>query len=440
VRPSPQKNQDNVRATVGDPKKSEKKKPFGQTAGIILAAAAVVWWIIAAQSSWLRFVLEVGLSLASFMLGALAGFIFTSYDEEATTIGKVRDWLIGGMTGLTIGKAASIKVLLVTFTAGSGPNEFALTVSSAITFAILGFFCMFLQRELILNVLLARSRAERGEIEGTRQVGQVLRSFLIKLPPSILSGVDDISEIAAIKPEAERLRQSLYADEVNAFLKQADEDATQGNSLDWDTVSKVANIQYYRTYFETDKTAQAKRAVEWIMRALLMNPHHADLTMKHADALAMMEDYAGSVSILERLVRDNDAPVSVRQMLGFLLLYLPNRIPDAIAYSKQALELTGDNDANFNIACGYSQVFCHPERAQGLGTPAENHDRALKYLQDALKRDPDYVGTVKTKWTAKGQDFECFTNDAAFTNLISAIETTKTPSPSPPGGSEPPKT
>jgi len=88
---------------------AKNKNPFGLSTSLALAAASIIWWVVAAQQNWWRFVLEVGLSLASFMVGCLVAFIFTSYGEEAGTIGKIRDWLIGGITGLTLAKASSIK-------------------------------------------------------------------------------------------------------------------------------------------------------------------------------------------------------------------------------------------------------------------------------------------------------------------------------------------
>ena len=66
---------------------------------------------------------------------------------------------------------------------------------------------MFLQRELILNVVLAQSRVERGRVEGTQAAGIVMQRFLVALPASILSGTDDVDEILeSRKDEAEELR------------------------------------------------------------------------------------------------------------------------------------------------------------------------------------------------------------------------------------------
>jgi hypothetical protein len=84
--------------------------------------------------------------------------------------------------GITVAKAASVKALLVTFKIGDAQNEFALVASVAITYAAIGFFFMYFQRELILNVQLAQSRAERGRVEGTRQ-GRFLDFALMSLLP-----------------------------------------------------------------------------------------------------------------------------------------------------------------------------------------------------------------------------------------------------------------
>lgn len=407
------------------PEENEKSwAEYGSTAlWILLFIASLIWWRIVGQGLFLRTVLIVALSLASFMVGCIVGFLFTSYGEEAGTVGKIRDWLIGGITGLTIAKATAISGLLTRFQAthsGDPTNwEFALAASAAVVYSTLGFFFMFFQREFVLNVLLAQGRAERGRVEGTRQAGQVVKSFLLKLPASLLSGVDDVDEITAVdKDEARKLRDILYSDDVKAFLDEAEKALADGTTLDWDVVSKVAYIHYYRTYFEKeDKPAQARRAIDWITRALIMNPQHADFTLKLADMLGATGDYNAAVTVLERLVRQPDAPIVVRQWLGYFLLNVPGRLPEAVRYSEQYSDLVGeDTDALFNLACAYAQAFC--EGIPDLGPPQQNHDRALDFLRRALRRDPDYAEVVRTKWTDKNESFACFVSDKEFRSLV----------------------
>jgi hypothetical protein len=113
--------------------KPENKKSWSALGWTAVAVLISIGWLsLASQHSQMRFVLLTGLSLTSFAIGCLVAFLFTSYGEEIGTIGKIRDWFIGGITGLTIAKAASIKSLILTFAAGPGPGEFALVVSSSV--------------------------------------------------------------------------------------------------------------------------------------------------------------------------------------------------------------------------------------------------------------------------------------------------------------------
>lgn len=400
---------------------------------LLIFLVSVYWWHIVGQGLFLRTVLNIALSLASFMVGCLVGFLFTSYGEEAGTVGKIRDWLIGGITGLTIAKAGDINGLLAKFQATQAANsgwEFALTVSAAVVYATLGFFFMFFQRELVLNVLLAEGRAQRGQIDGTSHAGQVVKSFLLKLPASMLSGVDDVADITQVDPsETKSLHDLLYSDDVNEFLKQADTSLSDGKGLDWDVVSKVANIQYYRTYFEKDdKPAQARRAIDWITRALIMNPQHADFTLKLADMIAAAGDSEAAVTVLERLVRQPDAPIVVRQWLGYFLLDVPNRLKDAVRYSEEYRSLVGeDTDCLFNLAAAYAQAFC--EGVPDLGPSDQTHQKALSYLRQGLQRDKGYADVVKTKWIEKGESFDCLVSDKEFRSLV-GLDT----APANPGG------
>jgi tetratricopeptide (TPR) repeat protein len=388
-----------------------------------LAAASVYAWIFAGQGSQWRTILIAGASLSSFMVGCLVAFLFTSYGEESPTVGKVRDWLIGGLTGLTVAKAAEIKAFLLTFAAGPGPSEFALVAGAAITYAILGFFFMFFQRELILNVLLAASRAERLKLEGSGAAGRVLQRVLAALPPSLLSGVDNVDDSARFrKKEAEKLRVILYSMDVQKFLDDCDDALKSGRSLDWDVVSKAANLHYYRTYFEKDEQqfAQASLANSWITRALNLNPLHVDFTVKYADTLGMMDRYDEAAAILERLERTPDAPAYVEQWLGYFLLFV-DRPDDAIKYSEAYhARFPHEFDSVFNIACAYAQKYCEELRqtGQSQNLDSENRRRALTRLREALRSEPEYEEIVRTKWTEPGDSFDCFLHDREFRALV----------------------
>lgn len=387
-----------------------------------------LWWWFAGESDWHRTALLIGLSLASFGVGSAGGFLFTSFGEEQGTLGKIRDWLIGGITGITVAevmeKGGTFKELLKNFQSGDSAGEFGIVISMAVIYTCLGFFFMFFQRELIFNVLLATKRAERNRIEGTTQTGIIIQKIGSVLPASILTGVDDISQISQVNSEqAKRIQEVLYSSEVEAFVTQAEAALKEGIGLDFDIVSKMAYVFYYRTYFEKqNKAAMIQHAIEWLERALIMNPKHADLTMKYADMLASANRYDDAVDILERLNARPESPREVTQWLGYFLLYVPDRLNDAIKYSEIFLRDFPRSDAVFNLACAHAQLYGKELKATGKQADASsvNRRQALAYLERALDFDPSFVQVVLSKWIDKGEDFECLKTDADFLKITDA--------------------
>jgi tetratricopeptide (TPR) repeat protein len=401
---------------------------WSQTATwITVAVLSVGYWVLESQGSLQRAVLVVALSSSCFLVGSIAGFLISSYGEETATVGKIRDWLIGGITGLTIASVASIKAVLLTFAAGPGPQEFSLTVGTSITFAGLGFFFMFFQRELILNVLLAQSRINRGKIDGTSNAGLVAQRLVTLLPPSILSGVDDIEELIQDNDsEAEEFRSQLYSDEVSKFLDEAKAAAKLGRPLDWDVVSKVAILHYYRIYFEKGqaKESQQKKAEEWLNRTLVMNPNHADIRAKYADVLSMMERYEDAVATIEALAKSTDGPAYTLQWLGYFLLFVDGREDDAIKLSKEyAHRFPFLDHAYFNVACAYAQL--HGKRLQESKTAAsfepeetisidDYKNEAIDWLRKGLTIDPEYAEEIDEDQLGLGGSFASLAKDLDF--------------------------
>ncbi len=402
-----------------------------------IGLASVAWWAFESQGNLRRFILMGGLSLAAFTVGSMIGFLFSSHSEqEKDTIAKVRDWVIGGVTTLTITKASSIIKTINTFAMDTnakdpGGNEYAIAFGAAVAYAGLGFLFMFFLRELYYNPRLAMSRKESADIE-SGQAEVVQKNISIKLPPNILTGGDSVSDItnAANRQAAEDLKGDLYLSQVTDFLQKMQDAADSGGDVDVDNATKAANIHYYRTYFEeADKAGQARRALMWIQRVLLFNPHNPDMTTKYADMLAVIHDYAGAINILQKMVTQADAPLMVRQWLGYFLLFIPGHAAEAIRYSQEFRQLVGeDTDALFNIACAYAQAFCaKPGAEPGLEDQPLDHQKALDFLKLALQREPDYAEKVRTNWIKPGESFECFAQDPDFQKLVGMTAASKTP-------------
>jgi tetratricopeptide (TPR) repeat protein len=391
---------------------------------IISAFLSLVGWPIAAQFNFHRFTLVASLAFASFMVGSIVGFLLTSYGEEAGTVGKVRDWVVGGITAITIIKVGAIKDLLLTFAAGPGPNEYALSVAVAITYSAFGFLYMFLQRELILNILLAESRAERGRLEGTREASLVVQGLLIKIPPNILSGSEDVDAIQTLtKTEAIALRAELEGEDVTKFLRQA-EDAIRRGNADWQVIVTAANLHCYRTYFEDNeesRMAKATLAVCWIERGLLINPKHVDLTVKKAALLGEMKKTRESIATLEMLNQKPEAPYFTKEWLGYYLLECPERLEESIQYSESYHALMPEeSDALFNIAAAYGRKYCAAVRDGSREPNPKDRVSALSYLRKALESQPDYAVTVRDKWMKPDGSFGCLADDSEFLAVVAS--------------------
>jgi tetratricopeptide (TPR) repeat protein len=395
----------------------------------LLPLALVLWvgWI--GWHRWWRPVLLTGLAAATFLVGTLVGFIFTTYDQEASTIGKIKDWLVASLATLTFVEFRSIRNVLILFALTSSAGDYALTVSVAIVFWSLGFLFMFFGRELIFNVPLALARSQRNRIENTEFAGVVTLALLAAIPPSLLAGTDDPDEIQSDPETLKELKAKLLGDDVKKFLGQSDDAVKAGAPLDWDVTSKVAYLQYYRAYFAEDDDAatQQKLALEWIERALFLNPHHVDFTAKRAQVLAWLERYRETVSILDLLYQRPDCPAYVEQWLGFYLLYLQGREDDAVrcnlAYLKRFPDL---KEARRNLASAYAQKVCREPRAAGAGLNHASADylAALANVRQIVEENPDYVSVMQTAWIGSKGSFACFAHDEEYLAAVGLNETT----------------
>jgi hypothetical protein len=123
---------------------------------------------------------------------------------------------------------------------------------------------------------------------------------------------------------------------------------------------------------------------------------------------------------LERLETTPEAPAYVEQWLGYFLLFV-DRLDDSIKYSEAYhRRFPNEFDSVFNIACAYAQKYCGElllgDQTQKLDS--ENRKLALSKLKEALYSEPEYEGTVRTKWTEPGDSFDCFLHDRDFRALV----------------------
>jgi len=148
------------------------------------------------------------------------------------------------------------------------------------------------------------------------------------------------------------------------------------------------------------------------------------LTIKYADVLAIMERYDETVAILEKLERTTEAPVYVKQWLGYWLLFV-EREDEAIRYSEEYHKLFPDEaDSIFNVASAHAQKYCRELQSTGKveDLNAETRRLALKNLKEGLRRDAAFAETVRNKWIQEGESFDCFLHDKEFRLLVGLPE------------------
>ncbi len=394
-----------------------------RTVSLWLVGVVLLCWLgwIGCHRLW-RPVLLAALAASSLLIGALIGFIFTSYSDEASTIGKVRDWIVGALAGVTLIKFQSLKAVILVFAFTNTAADFALALATSVVFACLGFFFMFFGRELIINIPLAVARRKRTEIENTREAGAVTLKLISAIPSSILVGLNDADDLKNRAGENAKLSADLDSANVKTFLTQSQDALDAGAPLDWDIVSKVAYLQYYRAYFAEPaaKGAQQQCAYDWILRALVINPEHVDLTVKRADILALMERWSECVLILQALAERPECPFFVLQWLGYYLLYLPGRESEAIQASQKYLTLFPDsNEARRNLASSYAQRACRASSSKGtVDTTSDDYRNALANVEIALQGNPDYRKVMQTDWIQPGGCFSCFAKDSGYLKLV----------------------
>jgi tetratricopeptide (TPR) repeat protein len=406
---------------------------------ITLLSGEVLWCLIASRTAGNWYLAGAASLFAANCFGNVCGifsaFLFTSSGkEEESTFGKIRDWMLAGITGAgateIMERGGSVKRLLELFAIGPQSGEFALVISTVAIGFTSGFFFMFFQRELNLNVLLAKARALTAASENAQSASTAVQELLSKLPPFLLTDISDVSESELSPSDRSELEQLLLSDNVNKFLDQMKERTESGAAVDWDSVSKTAFIQYYRTYFvkKEDRKRQIDEAERWVKRALIMEPLHGALTVAYADLHSLQEDYPTAAQELKDLIANGDPPASAFQQLGYYLLE-DGKDTESVRYSKKYLELYPDDASTcFNLAFCYGRLFCSSPDKPELRT------ECLTFLSKGLLLDPEHATKIRDTWFTEG--FTCLKGDAQVVDALNQADARAKPSKSTDPGTE----
>lgn len=134
--------------------------PVAAAVGTVAAVVATLaWWRVAAGGRPHAISGFVAITAFSFSLGGLLGFFIGSTEEEKEGVGKIRDVLVGGVTGAALvslnGKADEAYRFLEQFAPTVADSHARVDVASVIgmatAYSVAGFILGYLNREFWLN-------------------------------------------------------------------------------------------------------------------------------------------------------------------------------------------------------------------------------------------------------------------------------------------------
>ncbi len=416
----------------------------------LAAIATVAWCYFLSHGNIEHFSIAFVTCCAAFAVGSLFGFLFTIFGDEIRPFGKIQNSVIAvasGIAGIGLAKINAVGAKLgeiQLFPAPSAMNSW-FSAFFVVTYCLAGFYFMYLLRTLVLNPALAKARAEVNRIQLSGSAEDAAIQVAKILTPGVLLGRAYIADIVeANDKQAAELRSQLYSSAVSSFLEGCEKDLASGVEISPDSITRVALIHYYRTYFETKgsdgRKKQEQLAEAWLNRALLRDPLDLGLRIKLADIYGMQERYEEAAAILERLERDDSSPQYVQQWLGYFLLYAGGKEQEAIRHSLEYHErFPGDAAAVFNAARGYAQLYSIEARKRGATEIPNSKDRrrSLQLLRESIEIDPGARAYAR-KYAVPGDSFELLASDNEFKQLIAEPPAARQQQPPQPAASQQP--
>lgn len=337
---------------------------------------------------------------AAFLVGSLVGFLLSLAGDETGADGpfaKIRDAMvavIAGITGVGLAKIKTITVALGSIPVMKDQAANGRFVPLLVVIYLgLGFYFMYFLRRFVLNSALVASEAELARLQ--LAAGDVVAELSSKLPERLFLGHDLIEDISSVDSGLrEQLEEELQQPDVQAFLDACEEYLEKSTPLRFSTITKAASLYYYRSYYEKDtqkKLNLQQDALDWLDRAIGMDPADTTLSVRKADILYAQGQFRTAATILENLNNNPEAAQYVTEWLGLYLLFVPNRIEDAIRFSKDYFtRFPGDASSPYNAARGYAELY-RQERdgTGGAAIPAStNRLGSLHYLSQSIALDP----------------------------------------------------
>lgn len=390
---------------------------------------AVLWWTLASEFNLHRAVLLIAGAMAAGVLGIFVGFLTTAFDSENTSpIGKTRDWLFGGLAGLTAGAvltgSAHARAVIEQFVEdGLNPG---VQIGNMALFAMLGFFAMFALREFIWNLRLARSR---------RDLKRLLESQASSTPPPpgppgppAPSGPTGPQDPAAPSPPAAAFALQTPAARITQaetgrppatppptpearadalrVLRQLDEASIPASEL-----SPRERLGLAVAYLNTNQPAEAAGVLDELLERGEMTDQalrlFSDAAERYSDpALRLHERAANWLIRYPGLTTFADS----EPLIAYHLLWAPARLRESVTRNLAYLERHPESaPTHFNAACALAQLYqqhaSEPDALAALDHLARavslNRYWAQRALSLTAQPDDDFFALARDKAHAR---------------------------------------
>jgi tetratricopeptide (TPR) repeat protein len=328
------------------------------------------------------------LSGAALVLGTLVGFLFgiprTLQGDVAdktkrtyqvnTNLEQISDWLTKIIVGLTLVNLREIPNQIMTMNAyfapafGGGRSAEVLVGGAAVYFSVTGFFWGYLGTRLYLAGAIPWAD-DAGNISEVLDAGRAAAETAGSQQP--------------IAPDAAPPAAADAPAELKRVVRAADATRPDPSVVARDDARTIA-LSYYAT-------GRFKDAIPYFDAANTEPAADPQFTLHHAVALGETEQYRRAVSLLELLARQGKGVPNVYQLLGYYLLWLPDRLMDAVRYNQKYLSAITEDDAAafFNTACAHADLYAQLRNTEPRAATI-HRDQAQSDLKRAIALDARY--------------------------------------------------
>lgn len=370
---------------------NEEGKGFQVLLFIGTLIASAIWWGMVGAWQLARMVPVIGVSVLAASLGFLVGFLFSAFEGEQESIGKVRDWLVGAVSGVALSELAEggddIYRFFAQFRPVGGPEtDVAVLIATAMTYFTVGFFFMYFNRELWLNPLIRERRKQKETATNLARAADVT--------------VDPARAADNVRTEEKR------SEEVSEGAKDLVEYVERKRIAPQD-LPRQALLKTASAYIAA---GDYPSAVPYLRQAQREFPNDAHVALQLALAVGETGNRMEAVRILRELVDQKEGLPAAYKLLGYFLLWFPKDLEESVRYTTMYIQSVrfDDGGAFFNLACAYAQMF-----HRGKGT--HYRDLAIAELKRAVKLDEVWRSRARE---LDDEDFIALRDDPEFRAII----------------------